>query len=93
MAGYHIGSEGKGGITMQKIFYYMAIVINSLAVLALLFFLITQARSHEYLLFFLFLLPPVLSLVALVDIAGPEERKLAKPVRLGKLKKELSELQ
>lgn len=77
---------------MCKIIHYAAITINALAVLTLLFFLLTQARSHEYLLFILFLLPPVLALAALIKMPGAEERKLDKAVRLARLKKELEDL-
>lgn len=77
---------------MARLVHYAAVAVNSVAVLALLFFMVMEGRSSEYWLFVLFLIPPVLSLVALYNIPGPDERKLAKELRMARMKKELSEI-
>jgi hypothetical protein len=77
---------------MTRIIHYAAVIANILAVLATLFFIVTQARGQEVALFALFLIPPILSLVALIDVPGLEERRLARQLRLLRLKKELSAL-
>lgn len=77
---------------MACFFRYAAIIANVMAVIALLLFLVAEARGLEVLLFALFLIPPALALFALIDAPGVEERKLARQLRLARMKKELEEL-
>lgn len=77
---------------MANIIHWAAKIVNVIAILALLFFMMAEARGHEYLLFILFLIPPVLAVWALLADASPAERKLAKQVRMARLEKELEEL-
>lgn len=77
---------------MAKIIHWTAKIINIIAILVLLFFMITQARSHEYLLFLLFIIPPVLAVWALLSGGSLAERKLAAQVRMARLEAELKEL-
>ena len=77
---------------MAKILYYTAFSVNVLAIFAILFFMATQARSHEYLIFIIFLLPPVLAVVALYDGPSLKEKALHRKLNIAKMEKELSEL-
>lgn len=77
---------------MTTFIHWAAKIVNIIAILALLFVFATQARSHEYWLIMLFLVPPVLSVWALLAGMSPAERKLSKDVRMARLRKELEEL-
>ncbi len=85
--------KGKERIMCCKFIHGAALAANILTILALLFFAVTEARgAQDFVILVPFLIAPVLSVIALFQIPGTEERKLAKQVRLARLKKELEDL-
>ena len=70
-----------------------ALAANILSILALLFFAVTEARGmQDFIILVPFLIAPTLSVIALFQIPGVEERQLSKEVRMARLAKELKEL-
>lgn len=76
---------------MGKFVHIAALALNALVIFVVFVFLLVEARGYEYLIFSAFMVPPIMSIIALLQIPGAEERKLSKEVRLARLKKELEE--
>lgn len=76
-----------------KFVHGAALAANILSILALLFFAVTEARGmQDFIILVPFLIAPTLSVIALFQIPGVEERQLSKEVRMARLAKELKEL-
>ena len=76
-----------------KFVHGAALAANILSILALLFFAVTEARGmQDFIILVPFLIAPTLSVIALFQIPGVEERQLSKEVRMARLAKEVKEL-
>jgi hypothetical protein len=80
------------GMIVNRILYYISIMANILALLVVVFLMITEARGAEVMILMLVMLPPATALFSIISLPGPEERALARKVRMARLKKELEDL-
>lgn len=78
-------------IWTDRIFYYLAIVANIIALISVVF-MMQNAYGREVFTLFLLALPPVLSLLALLRGSDLEERRLMRDVRKARLRAELKQL-
>ncbi len=74
------------------IFHYLTLLANIGLILTVLF-IVQETHGQERLLVALFLLPPVLSLIALRKGGDREERDLKKRIRKAELRKQLKDLE
>lgn len=72
----------------------LAVFLNIAGIGFLIFFMITELhRANEILIMMAVMVVPLVSLMALRDRLGYDERALMREVRMARLQKELAELQ
>lgn len=76
----------------DKILFFSAILTN-LIMLGFALFIATFEHGSDARLALLLIVPPLLSIIALVQTGGIEERQLRKQVRKAALKKQLKDLE
>lgn len=76
----------------EKIIFSAALVAN-LALIAFALILMTKGHGSDARMAWLFLIPSVLSILALISTDDLETRRLKKQVRKASLRKELKELE
>lgn len=79
---------------MSRLIYYTALLTNSLAVLALIYFMLNEAHGGgDFFIIAIAMLPPLFSLMAVYERPDWEQRKLERQVHKARLRKELKELE
>lgn len=76
----------------DKIIYFAAVLANLILIVVALY-IATFSYGSDARLALLFAIPPALSLLAILQTGGIEERRLVKQVRKATLRKQLKELE